>query len=394
MFEAKNRASAPASASSGDGVEGGGDLVPVDLEVRLAARGDGDERDGRSGVRNEGEVSEADALARETAAQPGPQASSPAPPASSTSAPSRAAWTATLAVAPPGWGTNDRASTSASPRQRVGTEREDRRMRTRTSELAGMPVRWYEGAADGPGARRALLLHGLPSSGAQWEPFLDARGGLAPDLPGFGQTGKPGYFSYDFAGYAGWLEAFAEQSGLEEPFDLVVHGWGAVGLPWALARPERVRRLVLLAPQPLLPDFRWGRAASLLRRRVLGESAIGFGFRPVFDRALERLHGGPLPADFKRARWADFDPGTQRAVLRLLRAGDPETLAREGRGLSSFPGEVLLAWGAVDGHLGPEWAGAYAERFPQAEVRIARGAGHWQWLDDPDVVGAVSRFLA
>ena len=41
-----------------------------------------------------------------------------------------------------------------------------------------------------------------------------------------------------------------------------MHGWGAVGLAWAVRRPERVRRLVLIDPAPLLPETPWPRLSA------------------------------------------------------------------------------------------------------------------------------------
>jgi pimeloyl-ACP methyl ester carboxylesterase len=73
--------------------------------------------------------------------------------------------------------------------------------------------------------------------------------------------------------------------------------------------------------------------------------------------------------------------------------GDPATLAEAGRGLSEFRGDALVAWGSEDGSLGPDWAGAYAERLPGAEAEVVPGAGHWLWLDHADVVDRVSGFL-
>jgi pimeloyl-ACP methyl ester carboxylesterase len=263
-------------------------------------------------------------------------------------------------------------------------------MDVRAGELLGMPVCWREAG----GARATLYLHGAPSSSEQWAPFLEAHGGIAPDLPGFGATGKGGQFAYDFAGYAAWLDAFAEHASLPTPFDLVVHGWGAVGIPWALAEPGRVRRVVLLAPIPLDGAFRWGRLARTWRRPFVGESAMGFGVRPVFDRVLQRLHGGErLPSSFLDARWADFDPGTQRAVLRLHRMGNPDALESAGNELSQFAGKALVAWGSADGCLGPKWAGVIAERLIGGEAEVVPGAGHWIWLDRPQVLARVTGFL-
>lgn len=265
-------------------------------------------------------------------------------------------------------------------------------MEPRTDELAGMPVRWR--SAPGPdGAVPVLYLHDAPAAGGAWAPLLERTGGVAPDLPGFGGTGKGGHFAYDFPGYAAWLETFAAHAGLTGSFDLVVHGFGAVGVPWALAEPGRVRRLVLVAPVPLTDEFRWLGLARLWRRRVVGESVIGFGFRPVFDRVLRRLHGGPLPQAFLDACWADFDPGTQRAILRLHRAASPDALERAGRGLSQFRGEALIAWGGSDGCLDPGWAEAIAGRLARGEAEVVPGAGHWAWIDDARVVDRIAGHL-
>ena len=38
--------------------------------------------------------------------------------------------------------------------------------------------------------------------------FLERTGGLAPDLPGFGRSGKPGYLKYTIEEYGGFVERF------------------------------------------------------------------------------------------------------------------------------------------------------------------------------------------
>jgi pimeloyl-ACP methyl ester carboxylesterase len=258
-----------------------------------------------------------------------------------------------------------------------------------TDALDGMPVFWRR--ADGP-RPTALHLHDCPDSSDAWVPFLRSHGGVAPDLPGFGRSGKPGHFPYTLDGYADWLERFCAHAGLGE-VDLIVHGWGAVGLGWARHRPERVRRLVLLAPLPLLPGFEWRGLGRLWRRSGLGELAIGFGVRPVFRRALEHLHGGRLPREAVEGMYRHFDQGTQRAILRLHRAADPAVLAAAGHGLEALRGPALVACGELDNSVAPDWGRAYATRLPDAQLELVREAGHWSWLDNPELVGGVSRFL-
>src|ERR1019366_6775916 len=58
-----------------------------------------------------------------------------------------------------------------------------------TDEIDGEPVSWRSGSADGT---PTLYLHGVPNSSLMWLPFLERTGGVALDLPGFGDSVKPG----------------------------------------------------------------------------------------------------------------------------------------------------------------------------------------------------------
>ena len=70
--------------------------------------------------------------------------------------------------------------------------------------------------------------------------LLERTGGVAPDLPGFGRSGKRGDGDFTMTGLARWLDGFLDLAGLDR-VRLVVHDWGAVGLLWAHAQP-RARR--------------------------------------------------------------------------------------------------------------------------------------------------------
>jgi pimeloyl-ACP methyl ester carboxylesterase len=257
------------------------------------------------------------------------------------------------------------------------------------AQLDELPVHWRRAAGPQPAT---LWLHGVPSSSRDWEPFLAAHGGIAPDLPGFGRSGKPGHFPYAIDGYADWLERFLALAGLDE-IDLVVHDWGAVGLAWAQRRPERVRRLVVIDAVPLLPGYDWHRRARVWRRRGLGELAMGFATRRGLGRALREANVRPLPDAALDAIWRDFDQGTQRAILRLYRSADPAALARAGAGLGRLGGPALVLWGAEDPYLPPVWAERYGAALGGAAVEVVPGAGHWPWLDRPELVERVAGFL-
>jgi pimeloyl-ACP methyl ester carboxylesterase len=252
----------------------------------------------------------------------------------------------------------------------------------RSNEVAGLQVHWLEGPADTAGP--VLYVHGVPTASWQWLPFIERSGGLAPDLPGFGRSAKPGDFDYSIAGYGRFLEAFVDELELER-FSLVVHDWGAVALDLAQRFPGRVERLVLLATVPLLPGYRWHRVARGWRTPLVGELMMGFSSRYAFRRAL--------PPELADRAWEDFDHGTQRAILKLYRSAASEVLERAGARLEELRCPALLLWPTRDPYIGVEFGQAYADALGgPAELELV-DAGHWTWVDRPEVVARTADFL-
>ena len=258
----------------------------------------------------------------------------------------------------------------------------------------GMPVAWRT-AASAPGAAPVLYLHGVPTHSADWVPFLERTGGIAPDLPGFGRSGKSSDFSYSIDGYAQFLAAFLDEVDVES-FSLVVHDWGGVGLALAQQMPERVERLVVINAVPLLPGYSWHRIARLWRRPVLGELLMGFTSRATF-RLISReasARPGPMPDAFVDSVWSCFDHGTQRAILRLYRSAPPDVLAAAGARLGDLTCPALVLWGEQDPYVDVSFATRYGEALGgSARVEVVPDAGHWPWIDRPEVVDTVATFF-
>jgi pimeloyl-ACP methyl ester carboxylesterase len=250
------------------------------------------------------------------------------------------------------------------------------------SELDGLPVAWRAAPAAGT---PVLWLHGVPDSAEVWTPFLERCGGIAPDLPGFGRSAKRGDLDYSIAGYAAWLERFCAMLELER-VRLVMHDWGTVGLAFAQRAPERIERLVAIDTVPLLPGYRWHPIARVWRRPVLGEVAMGLAIPPVARRLL--------PAGRADAVLEHFDPGTQRAILRLYRASPPEVLAAAGAALGTIAAPALVLHGERDRYIPAHFADGLAAALGDATVEHVADAGHWPWLDRPELVERVARFLA
>jgi pimeloyl-ACP methyl ester carboxylesterase len=266
-------------------------------------------------------------------------------------------------------------------------------VRENTAEIDGLPVFWR--SADAPaGAAVPLYVHGVPTNSDDWLPFLQRRGGIAPDLPGFGRSGKSGGRSYDIAEYDLFIERFLDHLGIEK-VGLVVHDWGGVALAFAQRRPERVERVVVINTVPLLSGYRWHRLAKIWRAPVLGELFMGALSAPMLRIASRECNAtpGPMPEEWQRSVLDHFDHGTQRAILRLYRSSPPEVLERAGERLHTLTEPALVVWGNRDPYIPPRFGAAYAQALPRAALLALDDAGHWPWLDRPDVIDRVVDFL-
>jgi pimeloyl-ACP methyl ester carboxylesterase len=266
-----------------------------------------------------------------------------------------------------------------------------------SGEIDGLPVFWRSAPAPGDsgGGAVPLYLHGVPNNSDDWLAFLARTGGLAPDLPGFGRSGKPGSRLFTIDEFDRFIERFLAQTGTER-VELVMHDWGAVGLAFAQRLPARVERLVIINAVPLLPGYRWHRTARLWRTPVLGELVMGATSRPLL-RLLSREANaapGPMPDAWLDSVLDHFDQGTQRAILRLYRSSPPAVLEAAGERLGSLNVPALVAWGMKDPYIPARFGRAYADTLPRAELLELPDAGHWPWLDRPDLVDRVAGFLS
>jgi pimeloyl-ACP methyl ester carboxylesterase len=251
-----------------------------------------------------------------------------------------------------------------------------------TDTLNDQPLFWRSAEGAHP---PVLYLHGVPTSSDDWVELLERTGGLAPDLPGFGRTGKRGDGDYTMRGYDAFVEAFLDRLEVDR-VRLVVHDWGAVGLLWAQRFPERVERLVVINAIPLLAGYRWHRIGRLWRMPAVGEMAMGLATRWAWRREL--------PERVVDEAWPHFDQGTQRAILRLYRSSPEDALARAGLDLGTVGCPALVVWGDSDRYIPSGFAESYADALGgEAKILHLPDAGHWPWFDRPDVIDRITAFL-
>lgn len=178
------------------------------------------------------------------------------------------------------------------------------------------------------GGEPVVMVHGNPSWSFMYRKQiadLSARYRvIAPDHIGFGLSDKPRDWSYLPRDHAANFERLMEELGLRA-ITLVVHDWGGpIGLSYAVAHPERVRRLVILN------TWMWSLAGEAEARRfsgVLGSWPGSFAIRRLnfFVRVL-------MPTTFP-----------DRALFRACKEHylGPFSSAAERRGIAVFPREVV-----------------------------------------------------
>jgi pimeloyl-ACP methyl ester carboxylesterase len=256
-------------------------------------------------------------------------------------------------------------------------------------EIGDRTIFWRSG--DGPAI---VYSHGVPTSSDDWLPFLERTGGVALDHPGFGRSGKEPDGDYTMYGLGRAFGEFVDHLGWST-VRLAVHDWGGLALLWAMENPERIERLLVIDAVALVPDYRWHWVAQLWRRRGVGELFMATSSRPGFKLISRQSNAtkGPLPDSFIDDFWRNFDRGTRQAILQLYRSAPEDRLAAAAANMGRLTCPSLVIWGAKDPYTGPEVGRAYARQLPGSQLIEVPDAGHWPWLDKPDVVTTATDFL-
>jgi len=265
--------------------------------------------------------------------------------------------------------------------------------------LEGMRVHYRdEGPANDP--EPILLLHGTSDSLHAWDGWTAAltptRRVIRLDLPGFGLTGPPDDFDLTTERYMAVLTGLLDARGVARA---VVAGNSFGGrLAWTLAlrAPERVSRLILIAPSGVAAEPTEVPAGFALA----GMPGVREAMRHVLPRFLIRMSLESVYGDPSRVTEAEVD----RFFEITLREGNRDALIGRYRMSDAAPdaarlGEVaqptLLIWGAEDRLIPPSAADRFAQVMPNAEAAVLPGLGHVPMTEDPAAtVAAAKAFLA
>jgi pimeloyl-ACP methyl ester carboxylesterase len=255
----------------------------------------------------------------------------------------------------------------------------------RTIQVDGTGVFYRERGE--PDAPALLLLHGFPSSSAQYERLMerleDRYRVIAPDYPGFGQS-PPLDGTTTFERIAEVIDAFTEAVGLDR-FSLYMFDFGApVGFRIATWHPERVVSLVLQNGNAYEAGLGPGMQAlkPYWTDRLANEDAVR-GFLQLEATRSQYLDGVADPTTVNPDLW-ELDqrylelPGRDRVMLDLLY--DYQSNVALYPSWHSYLREhqppALLPWGRNDAFFPPEGARAYVDDLPGAELHLL-DTGHF-----------------
>jgi pimeloyl-ACP methyl ester carboxylesterase len=279
-------------------------------------------------------------------------------------------------------------------------------VRSRYLELgAGPRVHLLEKGDGSP----VVLLHGTGNPAGFFLPLLNELEGvhaMAPDRPGVGlsdpiELPRDRYRESAVA----WLDGLLDALGLDTTALLGHSGGGAWALWYALARPGRVNRLVLIG-LPTLPKTRLAlpirlaatpRVGELLSRLAPPNPKSMLRFAHHVARERETLASHPDMVDLLVA--AGRDPVTDRAFrteLRVLVSPlallSPSGLRRRSRvraaELQRLAMPTLVVWGNREPLGSVSVAQAATDLIPHGRLEVLP-AGHAPWLGHPARLAAV-----
>ena len=243
-----------------------------------------------------------------------------------------------------------------------------------------------------------LLIHSVGQSLYTWRGVFNKLSAcyrvIAVDLPGFGYSDRPEAFGFGVEDYADVIGMFMDAIGVESAH-IAAFSMGAVyALSFAMMHPERVGRMVLLAPggitqeMPLairlIDSTLFGFAASMLYGIKTVEKALNDA---VFD--LTNITPDVVQEYYRPIS----DALSRRSVRRAVQYFDEEPVIARLRNID-IP--VLILAGGED-----KWRAAkspemelYHSALSSGAFSVIRNAGHLMHEEKPDrVAEAIFEFI-
>ncbi len=263
----------------------------------------------------------------------------------------------------------------------VHARRAPGKLKARRARIGDQQWHWLD---SGPGGDPLVVLHGFGADADHWTlvaPLLVRRFRiLAPDLPGWGDSGPPANDDWSMDAQARRLAGWLDEQGIDQCWLGGNSMGGYVAVAFARLFPARVRGLWLLAPggvrsvaySELFEEIEAGRHNPLIvRNRSDFRRLLDFCFfrRPWIPYPLFRYLSGRNMGRLDMAHPA-FDG---------MRDNSPP-LEEMARGME-IP--TLVVWGEHDRVLNPEGGPLLHSVMERSRLEMLPGCGHLPMLEKP-----------
>jgi haloalkane dehalogenase len=255
-----------------------------------------------------------------------------------------------------------------------------------------------------PEAPTVLFLHGNPTSSYIWRNVIPLVAPvahcIAPDLIGFGQSGKPD-IAYRFADHVRYFDAFLAEAGISSAY-VVAQDWGtALAFHLAARKPEFVRGLAFMefirpmstwddfpaAAREIFQNFRTpgvGEQMILEGNAFVEQILPGATIRKLTDKEMA-VYRAPFPTpESRRPTW--------RFPNELPIAGEPadvySTMLEAYAALSHSSYPKLLFVGDPGALVSPAFAEEFAKGLRNCSVVHLGPGAHYLQEDHPQAIGA------
>ena len=228
-----------------------------------------------------------------------------------------------------------------------------------------------------------VLVHGFASSTLVWSEVLLRLAGegfhvIAPDMLGYGYSGKPRRGQYTIASQARMIIRLLDVLGIERANLVGTSYGGAVAATCALDYPERVERLVLVGAVTNNEPTKY-LLLRLFKSPVVGDiiAPLLIGSRSLLRRRMKRVydrHSWGLDERRVDARHGPLRAAaTQRAIIRTARHWDAERINRDAH-LIKHP--TLIVWGEIDPDVPLRNGQKLNKQINGSRLIVFRNCGH------------------
>ncbi len=252
----------------------------------------------------------------------------------------------------------------------------------------------YVGAGQGPAL---LLIHGLGSYTFGFRHIIPDLARhfrvIALDLKGFGYSERPSAGDYTLTGQMELVRAVMDRLGIDRAAVLGHSMGGAVAMRLAVAHPERVERLILVASASDVELGRrvWG--AALLRPLLPLVAPLSYHNHRFREMTLKSGYYDPHLCT-EDAVQGYLRPAHIRGYLRAL----GNTMADWRKDPPLEPGAIsqptLILWGEADRWLPPSRGERLQRLIPNSTLVVVDRAGHLLLEERPEAaLEAILGFL-